>query len=121
MYRRCRLEEIKLPLLAGNLRNVPMEEVGHIVPSFCDVADFRSHFHFQNLREEVAMDVDEDEEGSQQVKRVADYGIEVDFSSLDQEDLEVCSRRVLMVNSLISIPCRTVQKQSQTLSRGLQR
>lgn len=30
IYRKCRLEEIRLPLLAGNLRNVPMEEVGDI-------------------------------------------------------------------------------------------
>lgn len=27
LYRKCRLEEIKLPLLEGNLRNVPIEEV----------------------------------------------------------------------------------------------
>ncbi|KAI0078626.1 cohesin complex subunit psm1 [Panus rudis PR-1116 ss-1] len=67
LYRRCRLEEIKLPLIAGNLKNVPMEE---------------------NLREEVAMDVDEDEEGTQRPKRVPDYGIEVDFDSLDEEERE---------------------------------
>ena len=28
IYRKCRLEEIPLPLLEGNLKNVPMEEVG---------------------------------------------------------------------------------------------
>jgi hypothetical protein len=27
MYRKCRLEEIDLPLLEGHLKNVPMEEV----------------------------------------------------------------------------------------------
>ena len=27
LYRKCRLEEINLPLKSGNLRNVPMEEV----------------------------------------------------------------------------------------------
>lgn len=27
IYRKCRLEEIKLPLLSGSLKNVPMEEV----------------------------------------------------------------------------------------------
>ena len=36
----------------------------------------------QNLRDEVAMDVDEDEESTQRVKRVPDYGIEVDFDRL---------------------------------------
>jgi structural maintenance of chromosome 1 len=29
LYRKCRLEEIKLPLVSGNLKNVPMEEVRH--------------------------------------------------------------------------------------------
>jgi hypothetical protein len=31
LYRKCRLEEIKLPLLEGNLRNVPIEEVTHLL------------------------------------------------------------------------------------------
>ncbi|KAF5378785.1 hypothetical protein D9615_006938 [Tricholomella constricta] len=66
IYRKCRLEEIKLPLLEGNLKNVPMEE---------------------NLRDEVAMDVD-DEDGTQQPKKVENYGIEVDFESLDEETRE---------------------------------
>ncbi len=37
------------------------------------------------------MDVDEDEEGTQRPKRVADYGIEVDFDDLDDEEREVPS------------------------------
>ncbi|RDX49778.1 cohesin complex subunit psm1 [Lentinus brumalis] len=65
IYRKCRLDEIALPLVAGNLKNVPMEE---------------------NLRDEVAMDVDDDEEGTQRVKRVPDYGIEVDFEALGEVD-----------------------------------
>ncbi|KAL4079656.1 RecF/RecN/SMC [Scleroderma citrinum] len=65
LYRKCRLEDIRLPLLRGNLKNVPMEE---------------------NLREEVAMDVDEDEEGTQRPKTVQDYGIEVGFDDLDDEE-----------------------------------
>ncbi|KAG2124257.1 hypothetical protein BD769DRAFT_1653050 [Suillus cothurnatus] len=63
-YRKCRLEDIKLPLLEGNLKNVPMEE---------------------NLREEVAMDVDDDD-GTQQPRQIQDYGIEVDFDSLTEEE-----------------------------------
>lgn len=27
IYRKCRLDEIRLPLFEGNLKNVPMEEV----------------------------------------------------------------------------------------------
>ncbi|KAL9710106.1 Structural maintenance of chromosomes protein 1 [Leucoagaricus gongylophorus] len=65
IYRKCRLEEVKLPLKAGNLRNVPMEE---------------------NLREEVAMDVDDDENGTQRPKAVANHDIEVNFDSLDDDE-----------------------------------
>ncbi|EGO30022.1 hypothetical protein SERLADRAFT_458485 [Serpula lacrymans var. lacrymans S7.9] len=64
-YRKCRLEDIKVPLRDGNLRNVPMEE---------------------NLREEVAMDVDEDEDGTQRPRQVQNYGIEVDFDILDDDE-----------------------------------
>ncbi|ESK86076.1 cohesin complex subunit psm1 [Moniliophthora roreri MCA 2997] len=67
IYRKCRLEEIELPLLSGSLKNVPMEE---------------------NLREEVAMDVDEDEEATQRPKEVQDYGIEVDFEMITEDDRE---------------------------------
>ena len=35
------------------------------------------------------MDVDEDEEGTQSIKRVPDYDIEVDLSLLDEDDREV--------------------------------
>jgi len=67
IYRKCRLEETDIPLLEGNLKNVPMEE---------------------NLREEVAMDVDEDEDGTQHPRKVQDFGIEVDFESLDEDERE---------------------------------
>ena len=29
IYRKCRLEEINLPLIAGNLKDVPIEEVSY--------------------------------------------------------------------------------------------
>ena len=35
------------------------------------------------------MDVDQDEEGSQHVKRIPDHGIEVDFDNLDDDEREV--------------------------------
>ncbi|KAJ7068585.1 condensin complex subunit SMC1 [Mycena amicta] len=74
IYRKCRLEEIRLPLLQGNLKNVPMEE---------------------NLKDEVAMDVDEDEDGAQQPRKVQDYGIEVDFEALDDDDRQDGSAEAL--------------------------
>ncbi|CAA7261205.1 unnamed protein product [Cyclocybe aegerita] len=67
LYRKCRLDEVRLPLLEGNLKNVPMEE---------------------NLREEMAMDVDDDENGTQRPKAVADYGIQVDFASIDEDNAQ---------------------------------
>lgn len=45
------------------------------------------------------MDVDEDDEGTQHVKRVPDYGIEVDFSSLEDDEKEV--RNIPVVSSCI--------------------
>ena len=44
----------------------------------------------QSLRDEVAMDVDDDENGTQRPRKVPDYGIEVDFEQLDDEEREVC-------------------------------
>jgi hypothetical protein len=35
------------------------------------------------------MDVDEDEDGTQRPRKVQDFGIEVDFESLDDEEREV--------------------------------
>ncbi|KAF8892810.1 hypothetical protein CPB84DRAFT_1816222 [Gymnopilus junonius] len=68
LYRKCRLEEIKLPLLEGDLKNVPMEE---------------------NLREEMAMDVDEDENETQRPKVAADYGIQDPAETLSRLDKEI--------------------------------
>lgn len=34
IYRRCRLEEIDLPLLSGDLSRVPLDEVGTSIPGF---------------------------------------------------------------------------------------
>ena len=36
----------------------------------------------------MAMDVDEDEDGTQRPKQVLDYGIQVDFESIDDDSLE---------------------------------
>ncbi|KAF9652766.1 hypothetical protein BDM02DRAFT_2623366 [Thelephora ganbajun] len=67
IYRRCRVDEIKIPLLKGNLKNVPMEE---------------------NLRDEVAMQMEGDEDESERPRQVQDYGIEVDYSELEDEEME---------------------------------
>lgn len=60
------MDEIKIPLLRGNLKNVPMEE---------------------KLRED-SMQVDGDEDEGERPKQVQDYGIEVDYSELEDEDME---------------------------------
>ena len=66
IYRRCRLEEIDLPLVKGKLSRVPIEE--------------------ERLDEG---DMDVDDEGTQRVREVDDYGVEPDFEQLDDEDREV--------------------------------
>ncbi|KAH7103427.1 condensin complex subunit SMC1 [Auriculariales sp. MPI-PUGE-AT-0066] len=65
IYRRCKMDKLDLPLASGNLNNVPMDE---------------------KLADEVAMEVD-DEDGFQP-KTVQDYGIEVNFSVLDDDERE---------------------------------
>lgn len=60
ILRRCKLEEINLPLIRGNLRNVPLEEV-------------------------LAGVIDEAEEST---ASISDWGIAIDFSKLD-DDLKI--------------------------------
>ncbi|KIY43828.1 hypothetical protein FISHEDRAFT_51957, partial [Fistulina hepatica ATCC 64428] len=67
IYRKCRLEEIRLPLLKGNLKNIPMDEVRKTSTN--------------------AMDIDVDDNNFQ-IKRGQDYGIEVDCEDLKEEDRE---------------------------------
>lgn len=89
IYRKCKLEEIDLPLEAGDLNDVPLEEVSlavFIVPAL-------SHPSDQNP-ENMAMDVDGDDDGAQRPREVESYGLEVDFETLEAEDREVRSGRL---------------------------
>lgn len=65
------MDEIRIPLTKGNLKNVPMDE---------------------SLRTEVAMQVDGDEDESESPQKVHDYGIEVDYSDLEDEEMEDSSQ-----------------------------
>lgn len=47
--------------------------------------------NFQNLREEMAMDLDEDEDATQRPREVQTYDIEVNFEDLADEDRQVRS------------------------------
>ncbi|CBQ73643.1 probable SMC1-chromosome segregation protein [Sporisorium reilianum SRZ2] len=66
IYRRCRLEEIALPLLKGSLAKVGLEET-------IDV--------------DAPMDMDDDD-NTQKPLSAPDFGIQVDFGSLDDEAKE---------------------------------
>lgn len=66
IYRRCKLEEIELPLKRGSLEEVPMEEG---MPQY-------------------AMDVDGDEAGTQRAAEVVDYGIKIDSALLASDEKE---------------------------------
>lgn len=72
IYRRCKLESIDLPLLKGDLRRAPIDEV---------------------VRPVVAMDVDGQEE-TQQALVVDDYGIELDYEGLEDDEKEDAGRDV---------------------------
>ena len=66
IYRRCRVEEIDIPLLEGDLKKVPMNE------------------SLRNLEE----DEEKDEDESERPQKVEDYGIEIDYSELEDEEME---------------------------------
>jgi len=74
LLRRCKLEQIQIPLHAGSLNNLPSEDV--------------------LLRQDQdAMDIDgEDEDAEAEVLEAAldDYGIEIDFDQLDEDLKDVC-------------------------------
>lgn len=44
----------------------------------------------QNLHDAMPMEVDPTDEGTQQVAEVNDYGLEIDFAELEEEETEVC-------------------------------
>ncbi|ORY92961.1 condensin complex subunit SMC1 [Leucosporidium creatinivorum] len=67
VYRRCKLEEIDLPLLEGSLDKVPIDEA---------------------LPPAAPMDVDGEEDETQQVLQVSDYGVKVDFEDLEEDEEE---------------------------------
>ncbi|BGP39995.1 Structural maintenance of chromosomes protein 1 [Rhodotorula kratochvilovae] len=67
LYRRCKLEEIDLPLNKGKLDDIPIEEAA--APA-------------------APMDVDGPESGTQNVYQANDYGVEVDFDELDEDEEE---------------------------------
>jgi len=64
------VDEIKIPLLRGNLKNVPMEE------------------SLRDDKKDKPTQVDGDEDEGERPKQVQDYGIEVDYSELEDEDME---------------------------------
>ena len=82
VFRRCKLEEIDLPITAGSLEDVPIEEVCnlHVGHARADVE--------QNLRDAMAMEIDQNDD-TQQAVTVNDYGIELDFAELEDEEIEV--------------------------------
>lgn len=50
----------------------------------------------------MAMDVDEDENATQRPKVVADYGIQVDFSSIDEDSTEELNQTLSRLDKEIS-------------------
>ncbi|GAA6061274.1 hypothetical protein JCM10212_004680 [Sporobolomyces blumeae] len=73
LYRRCKMEEIDVPLLKGSLDQIPIEEAA---------------------APHAPMDVDGPEEGTQHIFEANDYGVEVDFDEVDEDEREDSSSRM---------------------------
>ena len=58
------------------------------------------------------MDVDEDEDGTQRPKKVQDFGIEVNFEGLDDEEREVRTRLVYSIHRLATDPSNRMVPQT---------
>ena len=65
IYRRCKVDELPLELVAGSLDQVPIDA---------------------EIREIEPMDIEGEEDMSQRVVQIDDYGIEVNFESIEDED-----------------------------------
>lgn len=91
VYRRCKLEEIDLPLSEGSLEDIPIEEV-----RVSALVALRDHLNLtltpsrsQAVPAAAPMDVDGDEDETQQAMQVVDYGVQVDYEELDDDEREV--------------------------------
>ena len=69
------------------------------------------------------MDVDDDDEGTQRVKRVPDYGIEVDFEALGEIDADVSLMLAIILCHSLNIPLsrKIPRRPSKSLTRPLPR
>ncbi|TIC00801.1 hypothetical protein E3Q17_02033 [Wallemia mellicola] len=65
IYRKCKVDELPLALVAGSLEDVPIDA---------------------DLREIEPMDVDNEEDSTQRAVQIDDYGIEVNFDEVEDED-----------------------------------
>lgn len=71
-----------MPITAGSLEDVPIEEV-------CNLHDSNARADVQqNLRDAMPMDIHQNDD-TQQAVTVNDYGIELDFAELEDEETEV--------------------------------
>lgn len=83
LLRRCKLEQVQIPLAEGSLDDLPnRDNVLHQDPD--------------------AMDVDEDDEDEALEAAMEDYGIEVDFDSLDDELKDVRAQKQLLASQRLT-------------------
>lgn len=88
IYRRCKLEEIRLPLVSGSVDDVPLEEV---CPSLAQMMKaWLTDARCSSQSTEDAMELDESNEATQHIATAKDYGIAVDFEDeLSDDEREV--------------------------------
>ena len=63
----------------------------------------------------MAMDVDEDEDATQRPKAAADFGIQVDFSSIDDEDPEEPTAALARLDKEISDKAAEIERMAPNM------
>ena len=95
IYRRCKLEEINLPLKQGSLNNVPAEEVVCSSLSVTQSYD-KANYYKSHLQDDMDMNVDGNgEEEMPHADKIRDYGVEADFDNLEEDEQEVSHSQLI--------------------------
>jgi len=88
LHRKCDLEQIQLLLLEGDLKHVPMEEVCTACPLFsCKLIGYWCWIFGYRIWEKKETWMWHGD-CIQRAKQVLDYGIQVDFESIDEDNLK---------------------------------
>jgi structural maintenance of chromosome 1 len=107
LLRQCRIDELNLPLVEGSkeLKSLPLDDLLREDPDAMEVDDEED---------------DEDRYLTTKVAEVPDYGIEVDFSDLDDELKEVCKCYPSLTHQTLTIPTGCIKRMRRNPRRSHQ-